>query len=64
MTTAPRAHQWEIFSCGDPKCGPHVIAFDEHDRPMCEMVMGPETALAFIKATQALLYENATEREA
>lgn len=58
-----RAHSFSIHVCGDPNCGPHIMAEDSHGKPICEMVLSPEAALNMVKEIQALLYEKATERK-
>lgn len=34
-----RAHSFDIFSCGAPRCGPHIVGLDEDDNVICEIVI-------------------------
>jgi hypothetical protein len=36
----PKAAHFKIMVCGDPTCGPHFVAFDKNDLPICDIVIG------------------------
>lgn len=36
------ATSFQIFTCGDPACGVHIMSFDEHEHLICQTVMSPE----------------------
>lgn len=59
----PRAHRYETFECTDPHCGPHIVAFDRDDVPMCEIVLSQDMTRGLIKALQGLLYNKAVDKD-
>lgn len=45
----PQAHSVQVFTCGDPECGhPHVVAFDEHGKPVLVMILGDVSCAAIV----------------
>jgi hypothetical protein len=38
----PKADHFQIFACGDPKCGPHIIAFNAEGHPILDIVIANE----------------------
>jgi hypothetical protein len=48
----PRVARFEVYSCGDPNCGPHIIGFDDDNEPMCELVLGRAQLPSFIEHMQ------------
>jgi len=44
LKNVPRAHSFQTYECGDPKCGPHFVALDANENPICEMVV-PRSAV-------------------
>jgi hypothetical protein len=58
----PKAHHFEAAFCEDPNCGLHIIAMSREGKPMCEIVMGPQSTVALIDVCKIHLYEKATKR--
>jgi len=56
-----RAHSLTLSECGDPNCGVHIIANDEQERPICEIIISQEAMREHITIYQAILYKKATE---
>ena len=57
----PRASRFDLAACGDPECGPHIVAYDDNDHPLAEIVLSKEGGLALIVALQALLYQKVAD---
>lgn len=51
----PRAADLQIAFCDDPECGPHLLAYDANDQPMCEMVISLEVLPGVIEQLQNCL---------
>jgi hypothetical protein len=49
--------------CDDPNCGPHILALDEHERCMAEIVIGRKDIASFCRALQNVAYEKAVEQD-
>lgn len=58
----PRAHSFDLYDCGEPNCGLHVISFDKEGRVLVETVMSPAQTLKMIDVAQKILYRKAVER--
>lgn len=41
----PKASRFEVLVCDNPACGAHLLAYDEDDEPMVEIVLGQESVL-------------------
>jgi hypothetical protein len=48
--------------CDNPNCGPHILALDEHERCMAEIVIGRKDIASFCRALQNVAYEKAVKR--
>lgn len=59
----PKADGFQLGSCGDPECGPHILALDRSGAPMCEIVLSRNNAVALISELQAILYGKAAGGE-
>ena len=59
----PKADSFQLGSCGDPECGPHILALDRHGAPMCEIVLSRNNAITLIGELQAMLYGKAAGGE-
>lgn len=53
----PKAHSFTVGTCGDPNCGPHVIALDAAGNAMVDIVLSHDSALHMIRQVQAILYK-------
>jgi hypothetical protein len=51
----PRAHGFLVAYCADPNCGPHIIALDADEEPMCEMVIAPRSVPKMVMAMSECL---------
>ena len=51
----PRAASFELWDCGDPTCGLHVISFDAEGRVILETVMSPAQTLHLIETAATIL---------
>lgn len=58
----PKAHHIESYFCSDPNCGLHIIAFDQHHKPMCEIVMTVNYTRELTEECHRHLYDKATKR--
>jgi hypothetical protein len=56
-----RAHHFDLTECSDPACGPHIIAYDDDSKPICEIVVARAMVPTVIAAMQAMLYRKVTE---
>ena len=63
MTKNPRAFSFNLYDCGDPKCGVHVVSFNNNGEVILETVMSPAQTLYMIKFGQDLLYRKIVENE-
>lgn len=59
----PQAASFDLWSCGTPGCGMHLIANDRNDKPICEVVISREGMLRLVKTFQDFLYQKAVEDE-
>lgn len=59
----PKAYSFELRRCNNPKCGPHIIAFNEINEEICDVAIPLDGALSFIEALQAIMYEVAVESD-
>jgi hypothetical protein len=60
-TMMKRAHHFDLTQCSDPACGPHIIAYDDDSKPICEIVVARAMVPTIIAAMQAMLYRKVTE---
>lgn len=37
LRNTPQASRYRIMRCTNPECGPHIVAFDADDKPICEI---------------------------
>jgi hypothetical protein len=51
----PKADGFQLGSCGDPQCGPHILALDASGKPICELVLSKRNAGQMIEALQTML---------
>lgn len=58
------AHHYKLCACDDPDCGPHIVAFDKDDRPICQIVLSIDEATDFVRELGALLDDKAAEKDA
>ncbi|MCK1671048.1 hypothetical protein [Bradyrhizobium sp. 150] len=49
------AYTFQIYECGDPNCGPHFVAVDQDDEPICEIVIPLASTPSVIQALQEIL---------
>jgi hypothetical protein len=63
MTERPKAAAFELRVCEDPNCGPHILALDEHDRCMAEIVIARKDIASFCRALQDVAYAKAVEQD-
>jgi len=49
------AHSFQLAECRDPNCGPHFVAVDRDDKPICEIVIPLATTPSVIEALQDIL---------
>jgi hypothetical protein len=49
MTERPKAASFQLCVCDDPNCGPHIVALDEHERCMAEIVIERKDIVSFIQ---------------
>jgi hypothetical protein len=63
MTEGPKAASFQLCVCNDPNCGPHIVALDEHDHCMAEIVIGRKDIVSFCRALQNVAYEKAVEQD-
>jgi hypothetical protein len=45
----PQAASFRVTECGDPTCGPHLIALDKDDQPIVEIVIGKRALPSLIE---------------
>lgn len=45
----PQAFSFDIYSCNDPLCGPHIIPVDADGEPICEMVIPLDSIPSLVK---------------
>jgi len=55
----PKAASFDLCECGDPDCGPHIVACDAAGRPMVEIVISRPGTLTLIGQLQGMLYRKA-----
>lgn len=58
-----KASAFEVFICRNPACGPHLVALDPHDEPICEIVVSRVQALQLVKTFQEMLYEKSVNSD-
>jgi hypothetical protein len=58
----PKAFNFEVAFCGDPKCGLHIRPFSREGQPICEMVLSAKQTLELIEICKSNLYDKATRR--
>jgi hypothetical protein len=51
----PKADGFQLGSCGDPGCGPHILALDKEGKPVCELVLSRRNARQMIEALEKML---------
>lgn len=59
----PRAHHYDLAYCDDPNCGIHILAFDSHNKPICEITTTPDQNLRMVKTIQDMLYVKAADKD-
>jgi hypothetical protein len=59
----PRAHSFDFAFCDDPKCGLHLVPYDDAGKPICEIVMSAVQTAAMVQVCKDFLYDKATRRE-
>jgi hypothetical protein len=45
----PKATSFQVAKCDSSTCGPHILALDENDNPMCELVLSMANVPAFVE---------------
>jgi hypothetical protein len=63
MTERPKAASFQLCVCDNRNCGPHILALDEHERCMAEIVIGRKDIASFWRALQNVAYEKAVEQD-
>ena len=53
----PQAYYFQTAVCENPKCGLHIIAFDRHDEPICEIVLSREQTVELAEQCHNLVYK-------
>ena len=56
-----KAHGFYLSMCEKPGCGPHVVAFDRNEAPICDIAIPLNGVASFIRALQDLTYIKAVE---
>jgi hypothetical protein len=51
----PRATSYSLGTCGDPNCGPHILANDKDGRPIIEIVMSREQGMRAAMSILAII---------
>lgn len=59
----PTAYSFAVCDCGKPYCGIHLVALDESDRPIVQMILPSEIVPEVIANLQAILYVKAVESD-
>ena len=54
--TNPRAHSFDLWDCGEPHCGIHIISFDADGQVILETVMSPSQTLKLVHSCQDILF--------
>lgn len=58
-----RAHGFYMATCSDPKCGPHLVAFDHNERPFCDIAIPLSGIPSLIQALQDFAYVRVVEKD-
>jgi hypothetical protein len=40
LTETPRAHSFQMYSCGNPECGLHLVSLDAEGKAICHTLIG------------------------
>jgi len=58
----PRATYSETFTCDDAHCGVHILAFDERDTCIAEVVLSAKQIPQFCDELHGIAYAKAVKR--
>lgn len=61
--TNPRAHSFDLWDCGEPTCGVHLISYDADGKVILETVFSPVQMLRVVHTCQDVLFKKVFESE-
>jgi hypothetical protein len=59
----PQTDHFELASCDDPRCGVHMLSYDEEGRCLSETVIAAEDMVEFAERLKDMAYAKAAERD-
>ena len=59
----PRASSFKLCVCNDPKCGAHVLAYDENGKCLCDVVVAVRHIADFCDDLQTIACEKTMNRD-
>ena len=58
-----KAHGFYLTACEKPNCGPHIVAFDRNEVPICDIAIPMKGVPSLVKALQDYAYAKMVERD-
>jgi len=58
-----KARGFYLAMCDKPNCGPHIIAFDRNEVPICDVAIPLDGVRSLIQALQRMSYIKAVEQD-
>lgn len=56
-----RTYSFRVWFCENPRCGIHIIAFDDNENIMAETVMSPEQTMVMVNECILEMYNKSVE---
>lgn len=57
LAGVPQTRYFDILTCDDPLCGPHIIVLDPDNKPIVELVIKKSELPEILKCLSDCLYE-------